>query len=115
MTVLCLTEEQKDALVYRYTEQGVSQAQLAQDYWVSERTIYRVLLERGVLTPRSELTVLNDQNVQEYLNRCTKDQLARFFYVSGLVKLGEIVQRVRSNKPNPSNDETSPTQSAQHS
>ena len=40
---------------------------------------------------------LTPANVQDYLNKCTKEELAQFFYISGLVKLGETVEAAQNS------------------
>lgn len=40
---------------------------------------------------------LTPANVQDYLNKCTKEELANHFYISGLVKLSEAVTEAQKN------------------
>ena len=51
MTVGCLTYLQKQVIVTLYNNRSYSQAELARQYHVSERTIHRVLEEAGIATP----------------------------------------------------------------
>lgn len=98
---------------------------LAEQFNTSTRTIGRVLEEGGLATPvprlkgeayqvmkfldeqhldleglKARLSVppLTSQSVQEFLNDCTKEQLARLFYISGLTKLAEIAKQTNDNK-----------------
>ena len=50
------------------------------------------------LTAKLSSTPLTPINVQLFLNQCTKDQLAQFFYTSGLIKLAEIAQQAHANQ-----------------
>lgn len=50
-------------------------------------------LEKILHTP-----ALTPQNIQTYLNRCTKEELANYFYASGLTKLAEITQQAHERK-----------------
>lgn len=49
MTVRCLDDDEKDAIVDMYTLYGFAVSDLARDFEVSRRTIYRVLDEQGAL------------------------------------------------------------------
>ena len=51
MSVKCLTEMQKKSIAHFYTNKTLTQKQLAENYFVSERTINRVLIEAGLATP----------------------------------------------------------------
>lgn len=50
------------------------------------------------LTAKLSSTPLTPINVQLFLNQCTQDQLARFFYTSGLIKLAEIAEQAHANQ-----------------
>lgn len=41
---------------------------------------------------------LTEQNVQIYLNQCSKEKLASHFYTSGLIKLAEIAKHATERK-----------------
>lgn len=49
-------------------------------------------LEHILRTP-----ALTPQNIQSYLNQCTKEELANYFYSSGLTKLAEINQYAQAD------------------
>lgn len=125
MTVKCLITEQKDAICRAYTHKTLSITDMAKCYKTSTRTISRVLEERGLATPVPRLKgeayqvmqllkqhnldidslkdllarpIMTVQNVQLFLNQCTKEELARFFYVSGLAKLAEIAAKTNANQ-----------------
>lgn len=51
---------------------------------------------------------LTKQNVQAYLNECTKEELAQFFFTAGLVKLAETVEAAQARH----DTSLSPNQSA---
>lgn len=51
ITVKCLTEPEKDVIVMSYQTKAMNQKELARFWDVSERTINRVLIERGQATP----------------------------------------------------------------
>lgn len=51
MTVSCLNPIQKQIVIDYYSNKSYSQAELARQYHVSERTIHRVLVEAGLATP----------------------------------------------------------------
>lgn len=51
MTVRCLTKEQKDELARMYKAKEKTQLELAKYYWVSERTVNRVLEEYFLAAP----------------------------------------------------------------
>lgn len=51
MSVKCLTQHQKEYVVYYYNHKKAKQKDLANQFEVSERTINRVLIEAGVATP----------------------------------------------------------------
>ena len=51
MSVKCLTQAQKDQIVYWYKQKTYNQKELAKNYNTSERTINRVLIEYGLATP----------------------------------------------------------------
>lgn len=118
MTVYCLTDAQKDLIASWYKQKLFNQKQLAKQYQVSERTINRVLEEKGLATPVARIKgeayqvmqvlkgynmnveqlkaalaapALTMDNVQRFLNTCSKEQLAALFYTSGLVKIAEMV------------------------
>jgi len=60
-----LTEVQKSYIVNEVTK-GEKQEYLAQVFQVSRKTIYRVLVERGVITPRQDnkmLQLLQKHNI----------------------------------------------------
>lgn len=53
---------------------------------------------------------LTPDNVQDYLNNCTKEQLAQHFYISGLVKLAETAeaaQKTHEQQPAPAQTSSS--------
>ena len=50
MTVLCITQEDKDTIVGVFVAKLFTQRELAHSYKTSERTINRVLVEAGVAT-----------------------------------------------------------------
>ena len=127
MTVKCFTVEQKDQVCLAYIHKTMKLIDLAKHFATSTRTIGRVLEERGLATPVPRLKgeayqamkVLKEfdltptelwahlsapktpaftpENVQTYLNMCSKEELARFFYTSGLVKLAAIANQVHTN------------------
>jgi len=125
MTVKKLSHEQKDDIVRAYNLKTLKLFELAQFFGTSPRTIGRVLEERGLATPvprlkseayqvmqllkehQLDLIGLKDrlssvsmtaENVQLFLNQCHKEDLARFFYISGLAKLSEIAKQVNDHK-----------------
>ena len=125
MTVHCLDESQKDLIVTWYKQKIYNQKMLSKKFSVSERTINRVLEERSLATPvarvkgeayqamqilkEHNLTVeqlkytlslpaLTFDNVQQFLYRCSRDELAKLFYNSGLVKLSEMLQVQKSKQ-----------------
>lgn len=126
MTVKILTQAQKTLISQHYLSKQWNQKQLARMYLVSERTINRVLNEAGLATavprPKGEayqvmqilkkngVTVetleerlnsrvaVTPEMVQLYLNQCSKEELARFFYTSGLIKLTEIDTNLKKKK-----------------
>lgn len=51
MTVKCLSQGAKQALIAQYRNKLVNQTELALKYGVSERTVNRVLIEAGLATP----------------------------------------------------------------
>lgn len=51
MTVRCLTDSSKALIGFEYINKIKTQKELAKFYGVSERTINRVLVERGLATP----------------------------------------------------------------
>lgn len=51
MSVRCLTQAQKDLIVFWYQNKMFNQKELADKCLTSERTINRVLIERGLATP----------------------------------------------------------------
>lgn len=51
MAIRCLNKEQKDYITLYYTQKLLNQKELADRYYVSERTINRVLIEAGIATP----------------------------------------------------------------
>lgn len=51
MTIKCLTDKQKNFVIYHYHKKSMNQKQLAQELNVSERTINRVLIAYGLATP----------------------------------------------------------------
>jgi Zn-dependent peptidase ImmA (M78 family) len=57
MTVKCLNEQQKNDIEVAYLNNYQNQKELAAMYGVSDRTINRVLVERGLLTPTERWTV----------------------------------------------------------
>jgi hypothetical protein len=116
ITVKCLSEAVKDEIVAHYNNKAKVK-DLAIAFDTSTRTIGRVLEERGLSTPvprlkgeayqimkllktvglscpvdlqtHLEVSAFTPENIQAHLNRCTKEQLASYFYTSGLVKLTE--------------------------
>ena len=127
MTVRIFGIEAKDQICLAYAHKTMNLRELAYHYNTSTRTIGRVLEERGLATPVPRLKgeayqamkVLKEfdltptelwahlsapktpaftpENVQTYLNMCSKEELARFFYTSGLVKLAAIAKHVQAN------------------
>lgn len=63
-----LNDTKKDQIVRFYTLNLATQEELAQQLDVSRRTIYRVLLERGVITPRLELTPKEERLIEAARN-----------------------------------------------
>lgn len=57
MKKIKLTESQKTYIVYEVTR-GIPQKHMAYVFGVSPRTIYRILVERAVITPRQENKIL---------------------------------------------------------
>ena len=53
---------------------------------------------------------LTKENVQAYLNECSKEELAQFFFTAGLVKLAETVEGAQARHESTSS--VSPNQSA---
>lgn len=116
---LNFNDHQKDFIVQNVEGKYMSITDLANHFGCHPKTIYRVLEEKGVITPSSKVTVgqqmkklleqhnitveqlearlamplLTPDNVQKFLNRCSKQELAGYFYASGLVKLAELHQR----------------------
>lgn len=149
MSVKCVNPTQKQIIADWYQAKILNQKELAQRFATSERTINRILEERGLATPVARIKgeayqvmqllkkhgiglpelkdVLAKQhplfppetgaildllkahnmglpelahalkqpaftfdNVQLFLNRCSKEQLASLFYTSGLVKVAEM-------------------------
>ena len=52
MTVKCVDNAEKDIIVDLYRAYGISVTQLAGDFEVSRKTIYRVLAEQGITCHR---------------------------------------------------------------
>lgn len=126
MTVKCITPGEKQLLAQWFQQDIFNQTELAEKFKTSKRTVKRVLVEAGIApAPVSRVTdrmkafmaiidqyglepdglaqalaapALIKENVQEYLNNCTPDQLAEFFYKSGIVK---IIEQLQVNKQNP--------------
>lgn len=119
MTVHCLTEAQKTELVALYNNKDFNITELGKKYRVSERSITRVLDEFDIPTPMPRVRgeayqamqvlksygmnveqlkaalaapALTQQNVQMYLNQCSKEHLAELFYISGLAKIAEMTR-----------------------
>lgn len=158
MTVRTLTPNQKDTLVSWYSQKLYNQKQIAERFNTSERTVNRVLIERGLATPVARIKgeahqlvklvrsygltnadlekllqtvgssvalaeesrdilatvrsykltadqlrtvlaapALTHENVQLYLNRCSRFVLSQLFYNSGLVKVAELAQENARN------------------
>lgn len=55
MSVKCLSEHQKKYIEYFYLRKLKNQKELSEHFRVSERTINRVLIERGLATPVARL------------------------------------------------------------
>lgn len=55
-------------------------------------------LDLSGLTAKLSVIPLTAHTVQEFLNQCNKEQLARFFYTSGLVKLTEIAEKAHAKQ-----------------
>lgn len=125
MKVKCLPSYVKDQICLAYNNKTLTLKELAEHFTTSTRTIGRVLEERGLATPVPRLKgeayqimqllkeyeldlaglkttlsmpALTPINVQLFMNQCTKDQLARFFYTSGLVKLAEIAKQTHDSQ-----------------
>lgn len=64
--------------------------------------VMSVLQEHNIkpseLRQRLESPAMTVMNIQLFLNQCTKDQLAKLFYTSGLVKLAEIATQSHANQ-----------------
>lgn len=117
MTVKILNDAQKYSIINHYTAKTYNQKELATFFKVSERTIHRVLEQAGLATPVARikgeayhtmqylkelgldlnalkrlmlLPVVSPETVQEYLNKCSHQQLMKHFYSSGLVKIKEL-------------------------
>lgn len=116
---LNLTDWQKETIVESIDKKTHTVTELANNLGCHPKTIYRVLEEKGVITPGAKVNVsqqvrklldqhkltveqlearlamplLTPDNVQKFLNHCTKQELAGYFYASGLVKLAELHQR----------------------
>jgi hypothetical protein len=124
MTVKRFPEEIKDDICRAYSHKTLNLTELSKVFNTSSRTIGRILEERGLATPVPRLkgeayTVmqilakhninaeqlervlatpsLTPASVQRYLNQSSKQELATFFYTSGLVKLAAIAQQVQAN------------------
>lgn len=124
MTVKRFPATIKDQICLAYFHKNMTVTELAKHFDTSNRTIGRILEERGLATPVPRIkgeaylvmklleefkihpgdlrTVLglprlNDETVQAYLNDCSKEELAKFFYTSGLVKLAAAANQVQAN------------------
>jgi len=133
MTVKCLTQTQKDIIAYAYQHKRYTQKELAILYKVSERTINRILEEHGLASPvprlkgeayqamqvlkRHNLTVeqldaalsrpvLSFESVQQYLNTCSREQLAKLFYNSSLIKIAELLSQAKQKEKEAAHAET---------
>lgn len=51
MAIRCLTQHQKQYIIYFYQKKNYTQKHLAEQFEVSPRTINRVLIEAGIATP----------------------------------------------------------------
>jgi hypothetical protein len=107
MKVRCFTELEKDEIILDYVTKRFTVTELAEGWDVSRRTINRVLEERDVPSPvprlqgeayevmqilakrnikpcdlehRLEICSMDIHTVQEFLNGCTKSELAALFY-----------------------------------
>lgn len=124
MQVKCLTAEEKDQIVLAYTHKTLNLKELAKHFNSSPRTIGRVLEERGLATPvprlkgeayqvmkflnehgldlqglvaRLATPIVTPANVQHHLNNSSNEELAHYFYASGLVKIAESEQEFHAN------------------
>lgn len=70
------------------TSEAMEVMQLLREYGITPTGLREVL----------ETPALTSANVQTFLNRCTKEELAILFYTSGLVKLTEIVKQAHEAK-----------------
>ena len=68
MTVTCLSVETKDQVTRHYASGGWQQKELAKAFNTSERTINRVLIEAGLLTPVAQLKA-DAYNVMQVLKK----------------------------------------------
>jgi transposase-like protein len=123
MKVRCFTELEKDEIILDYTSKRYTVTELAEGWDVSRRTINRVLEERGVPSPvprlqgeahqvmqildrhclsadtleeRLELCSLDMRSVQEFLNGCTKTELAGLFYNAAVAKLINVTSPINA-------------------
>lgn len=121
MTVKCFTEHIKDQICLAYAHKTMKQWELAKHFETSPRTIGRVLEDRGLATPvprlkgeaymtmqilaeygltpetlrhTLDLPALTPENVQRFLNSSTQEELATYFYTSGLAKLADTPQQI---------------------
>jgi len=124
MKVKCFDALSKDHICLAYSHKTMNIKELAEHFKTSARTIGRVLEERGLATPVPRLKgeayqvmqylrehgldlvglkaamsvpALTQNNIQIYLNQCSKQDLASYFYTSGLVELAEIAQQAQAN------------------
>lgn len=113
-----LSAEDRKRILYLKTTKKFTNEELARGYGVSTRTVERIMETNGIDVVHLRMTTENakmiavikehkiksaaklDQalrvppltmeNVQLYLNGCSKDQLAQHFYISGLHILQQI-------------------------
>lgn len=124
MTVKCITPNEKQLLADWFQQDIFNQTELAEKFKTSKRTVNRVLVEAGISPApvnritdriRAFMAIIDEyhlepaglaqalaapalilENVQEYLNGCTPNQLAGLFYSSGIAKLVEQIQKQRA-------------------
>lgn len=123
MTVKCLTQEQKDSIVFLYSAHQMEQIHIATRVGTSARTVNRVLNERGLLTAVPQIKadaynvmqVLKKHGIQaseldkiltsakpdmpalveQYLAAASEEELGRLFWMATKAKVkDEMVQEL---------------------
>lgn len=82
MTVKCVDRFEKDVIVDLYKIYNVSVTQLAGDFQVSRRTIYRVLAEQGITFEKPEPAESEPRSLIQRISDTLRTKV--FFFVPSL-------------------------------